>query len=247
VVNDVSRLFQTQCFRAGHLVLLAYRELANVFLPSADLAAEPQFETDFRKAVHKAVVDCLVAPITTRVNAFAKAAIFHPDICHLMQHDAVDKDVFDDCVSAVRRDIEALSGEGLSATKMTFMILDAYLNECKERPAAVFKGFEELKKSGTYGSTDALSFWRTIGKDVGNPMASLIPVASMLLALPAGESHNEFVFSSSGRVYTRDRNSLSPMRLEQVTVIVMFIRNFGWSQRQLMEWVKKAMAEVEKK
>jgi hypothetical protein len=69
----------------------------------------------------------------------------------------------------------------------------------------------------------------------------------MLLALPAGESHNEFVFSTSGRVYTRDRNSLSPMRLEQVTVIVMFIRSFGWSQRQLMEWVKKAMAEVEKK
>jgi hypothetical protein len=24
-------------------------------------------------------------------------------------------------------------------------------------------------------------------------------------------------------------------------------RSFGWSQRQLMEWVKKAMAEVEKK
>jgi hypothetical protein len=131
-------------------------------------------------------------------------------------------------------------------TRMACMIFDAYLDECKERPAAVFKGFEELKKNGVYGSTDALAFWRSIGKDVGNPMAALIPVASMLLALPAGESHNEFVFSTSGRVYTRDRNSLSPMRLEQVTVIVMFIRSFGWSQRQLMEWVKKAMAEVEK-
>jgi hypothetical protein len=37
------------------------------------------------------------------------------------------------------------------------------------------------------------------------------------------------------------------MRLEQVTVLVMFIRNFGWSQRNLMEWLNKALAEVKKK
>ena len=66
----------------------------------------------------------------------------------------------------------------------------------------------------------------------------------MLLALPAGESQNEFVFSCSGRILTRDRNSLSPMRLEQLTIIVMFIRNFGWSQSELMDWLKRAMAEV---
>jgi hypothetical protein len=68
----------------------------------------------------------------------------------------------------------------------------------------------------------------------------------MLLALPAGESHNEFVFSCSGRILTRDRSSMSPMRLEQVTIIVMFIRNLGWSQHQLMNWLNRAMAEVER-
>ncbi len=98
-----------------------------------------------------------------------------------------------------------------------------------------------------YGQTDALSYWKGIRKDVGNPISSLIPVASMLLALPAGESHNEFVFSASGQIFTKDRNSMSPMRLEQVTVLDMFIRNFGWSQRKLLDWLHKALAEVKKK
>jgi hypothetical protein len=133
VVDNVSRLFQTQRFPAGHLVLLAYLELANMFQPSADLAAEPLFETDFRKAVHQAVCDCLVAPITTRANAFAKAAIFHPDICRLMQHGAVSEDVFKACVEAVRRDVEALAGENSDTARMTAMILDAYLVMCKTR------------------------------------------------------------------------------------------------------------------
>lgn len=68
VVDNVSRLFQHQRFPAGHLVLLAYLELANSFVPSVDLAAEPQFETNFRRAVHKAICDCLVVPITMRVR-----------------------------------------------------------------------------------------------------------------------------------------------------------------------------------
>jgi hypothetical protein len=116
----------------------------------------------------------------------------------------------------------------------------------QEWAASAFQGFDALKQSGVYGQTDAMSFWRGTRQDVGNPMASLIPVAAMLLALPAGEAHNKFVFSASGRVFSRDRNSMSPMRLEQVTVLVMFIRNFGWSQRQLMDWVKKALAQLQK-
>jgi hypothetical protein len=109
----------------------------------------------------------------------------------------------------------------------------------------VFKGFKELKETGVYGPTDAMSYWKGIGKDVGNPMATLLPIASMLLALPSGESHNDFVFSSRGRVFSRDRNAMSPMRLEQVTVLV--IRNFGWSQSQLIVWLNRALAQVQKK
>lgn len=65
----------------------------------------------------------------------------------------------------------------------------------------------------------------------------LIPTAAMLLALPAGESRDEFAFSETGRVYSKDRNRLSPVHLEQITVITMFIKNFGWSQEEMIEWL----------
>jgi hypothetical protein len=247
VVHEVSRLFQTHRFPAGHLVLLAYHALAQTFLPSPNLAAEAQVETAFREAVRMAIRDCLVAPLTSRANAFAKASIFHPDICRLLQHELLSEAVFEDCVAAVRRDIDALSGEGTLVTEIANVIFTRYLKDCKERPAVALPGFEALKQNGVYGQTDALSYWRNIGKDVGHPFAALIPIASMLLALPAGEAHNEFVFSCSGRIFSRDRNSMSAMRLEQVTVLVMFIRNFGWSQNKMMAWLNKALAEVQSK
>ncbi len=228
------------------LVLLAYHETAKSFAPSLDLAAEAPVETTFREAIHAVIKEYLVAPLSCRANAFAKAAIFHPDICRLLQHELLSKAVFEACAAVVKKDIDALSGEGTITTQMTHLIFDRYLESCKNRPAAVFLGIDKLKQNGLYGSTDALTYWRDIGRDIGNPFSSLIPIASMMLALPAGEAHNEFVFSCSGRILSRDRAAMSAVRLEQVTVLVMFIRNFGWSQHQLMEWVKRGMAEVQR-
>ncbi len=246
VVHNASRLFQTHRFPTGHLVLLAYCELARMFAPSTDLDAEAHFETAFRDAILLSIQDCLVSPLTSSVNAFAKAAIFHPDICRLLQHGVLSEDVFKACVESVENDIDALAGEDNDKAEITKMVFGRYLKNCKDRAPVPFLGFDALKLNGAYGQTDALSYWRNIGQDMGNPFSALISVASMLLALPAGESHNEFVFSCSGRILTRDRSSMSPMRLEQLTIIVMFIRNFGWSQSKLMDWLKRAMAEVER-
>ena len=71
-------------------------------------------------------------------------------------------------------------------------------------------------------------------------------MASMVLAVPAGESVDEFTFSSTQRTFTVDRNSLSPSQLEQITVVRMFIRNFGWSPTDLAVWLAKARDEFEK-
>jgi hypothetical protein len=237
IVDDVSNLFQTQQFPTGHLVMLAYVELENLLLPSEDLAPS---ESEFRKAVRAAVREKLVAPITSRANAFAKAALFHPDICRFLQHGGLEDDVFQSCVEAVKEDIAALSGEKTPATKLACFTFDVYLEECASRPQAEFPGFSMLKKSGLYGT----SFWRGVAHETGSPFHTLLPLAAMLLALPAGESHNEFVFSASGRVLTRDRNSLSPLRLEQITVLVMFIRNFGWSHAEMMDWLRQSLAKV---
>jgi hypothetical protein len=245
VVHNVSRLFQSHCFPAGHLVLLAYYELARMFAPSTDLDAEAHFETAFRDAVLRSIRDCLVSPLTSSANAFAKAAIFHPDICRLVQHGVLSEDVFKACVESVENDIDALAGEDNDKAEITKIVFRRYLKKCKDRAPVPFLGFDALKLNGVYGQTDALTYWRNIGKEMGSTFGALIPIASMLLALPAGESHNEFVFSCSGRILTRDRSSMSPMRLEQLTIIVMFIRNFGWSQTELMDWLKRAMVEVQ--
>ena len=74
-------------------------------------------------------------------------------------------------------------------------------------------------------------------------LRSLVPVAAMLLAMPAGESQDEFVFSMTDRIYSDDRSTLSPVRLEQITVITMFIKNFKWSQHKLNQWVKEALSK----
>lgn len=64
-------------------------------------------ETRFRSALHEAIFDGLVAPITTRVNPLAKTAIFHPDISSTES----SASSCSTCVDAVRKDIEGLSGE----------------------------------------------------------------------------------------------------------------------------------------
>jgi len=97
-----------------------------------------------------------------------------------------------------------------------------------------------------------LEFWQAIANnrelspnEFGGSF--LLPVASMLLALPAGESVDEFTFSSSQRTLTKDRNSLSTAHVEQITVIRMFIRNWGWSPAQLASWIDEAQKEHEKR
>jgi hypothetical protein len=49
--------------------------------------------------------------------------------------------------------------------------------------------------------------------------APLKSLAGMLLAAPAGESIDEFCFSSSQRTLSKDRNALSGPKVEQITVI----------------------------
>jgi hypothetical protein len=99
----------------------------------------------------------------------------------------------------------------------------------------------QLKVSGSFAGVDPLMFWKEIAGDRTNANkfggSFLLPVASMVLALPAGESVDEFTFSSTQRTLTASRNSLSPTHLEQITVVRMFIRNFGWSPQDPAVWL----------
>jgi hypothetical protein len=89
---------------------------------SANLAAESRIETGFREAVRVAIQDSLVSPLSSNANAFVKAAIFHPDVCRLLQHELLSEAVFQDCVKSIRRDIDALSGEGTVASEIANVV-----------------------------------------------------------------------------------------------------------------------------
>lgn len=244
VVNSVSKLFQTQKFPTGHLVVLCYAELYNHFAVNENDMDRP-FEQVFKRALHSTILEMLVEPVSSKPTAFLKAAFFHPDICWRLQNGLITKSVYDQAVEAIKVDIAAFDGNDSATTMVACSAFDSYLRECGKIEPPQFTGFKAVLANGVYGSTDALSFWRTIvEKPGGDYRKMLVPVAAMLLALPAGESHDEFVFSATGRIFTKDRNALSPARLEQITILVMFIRNFGWSQHKLNKWVELALAQV---
>jgi len=64
----------------------------------------------------------------------------------------------------------------------------------------------------------------------------------MLLAQPAGESIDESTFSSVGSTMRKDRLSLDPTKIEQITIILTFILNFKWDPKQLHEWFENELA-----
>jgi hypothetical protein len=107
-----------------------------MFTPSTYLDAEALFETAFRDAVLHSIQDCLVLPLTRSVNAFANAAIFHPDICRLVQHGVLSEDVFKACVESVEKDIDALAGEDNDKAEITKIVFRRYLNQEVQRSRA---------------------------------------------------------------------------------------------------------------
>ena len=83
--------------------------------------------------------------------------------------------------------------------------------------------------------------------DISDELAFMVPPAAMFLAHPAGESFDEFAFSSAGATLTKARNGLSPVHVEMITVIRMFIRQYGISPSQLQAWVEAAKAKIQQK
>jgi hypothetical protein len=246
-VDTVSRLFQSKKFPSGHLVPLVYSKL---FDQLEDGALDAAHLCAFRTALRSAVKTHLVDPILdSGENSFVKAAIFHPTICAWLKKGGTTQLNFEVNAAAIENDIAAMCGGNNNATyRLTVQTFKEYLVECSNADVEPIysTSMEDILVEGEIGQVSALSYWRSVVSQIGHAWTHLVNVASMLLALPAGESRDEFVFSTSGRAFTKDRNSLSPMRLEQITVIVMFIRNNGWSQSKMDHWVAKAISESKK-
>ncbi len=244
-MNDVSLLYQSQKFPTGCLVPLSVHYLQKLFQPQID-AVVPKYLFDFKSSFLRAVEKIFVAAILGQSNNFLKAALFHPGIGKYLPT-FVSEEVLADCWDAVEVDIGTISKErdftDIALKKYRIWLQD---NVPMPMPDIVIA---HLKIGGSFAGIDPLAFWKEIANDRTNANvfggSFLLPVASMVLALPAGESVDEFTFSSTQRTLTVDRNSLSPTHLEQMTIVRMFIRNFGWSPKDLAVWLEKARHDFE--
>jgi hypothetical protein len=165
---------------------------------------------------------------------FIRSGVLHPGVCYYLQKEEyVPADVFTQTVVDLKADIAALIGsEENGAYRTACFTLMEYLEWCKtlfsRDTEPVFGGFPAVTKTGEICSIAALDFWHKVDSDANTiHLATLKPLASMVLVLPAGKSHDEFVFSTTGQIFSKDWNAMSAARLEQITVIVMFIQNFG--------------------
>lgn len=139
----------------------------------------------------------------------------------------------------------AVGDDGGFGTKVACNAFDEYLELSRRLSLADgLVPFEEkaFLSSGQYRGVQALEWWCT-QRNVSQTrwLDQLSGVAAMMLSLPAGESHDEFVFSDTGRTFSKGRASLSHERLEQVTMITMLIRNFGWNPSTLSAWVAEVL------
>jgi hypothetical protein len=239
MANSVSKLFQQQAFPTGHLAIAANLWLLKQY-DGVDAAAVPPFEIDFARilATGRTV---LVEPLLSSATVFLQASVFHPVLCGELQ-DLVESDVWSAVIASTKSNIAATVGDKDGfGTKMACRAFDGYLELCHQLANSPDCGaFDEnaFFSKGIYRGVQPLSWWRETTKEPATQWtAQLSSVAAMMLSLPAGESHDEFVFSDTGRTFVKGRDRMSPDRLEQLTMITMFIRNFGWSPHKLSEWV----------
>ncbi len=244
-LDSASRLFQTKVFPAGHLVLLVYKSVVADLVTNDDTL--PAIQLEVRRAMTGSMVERLITPLVSKSSVLLKAALMHrPQVVLLKSW--LSADVWESCVSSMKADITTLLGEGSLAGTIAAQVLDNYLDTAAALEPLPLPSVAE----GKFGGVSALEQWQEVVKlplnsrDPG-ALKSLIPLASMLLAAPAGESRDEFTFSVSGRIFTKDKNCMSPMHLEMYTVITMYLRNFGWSQKDAMAWVMQLLKDAHKK
>lgn len=153
----------------------------------------------------------------------------------------VKSEVIDQCFESLESDLKALLGPSDFNQYGDFAVraLKQYRKKFLDGSNLKFGMYDsvakidicELKKEGSYDGYSLMSFWKNVTENKINDLEAkmfsfLLPLAAMMGAMPAGESFDESVFSSSGDTLTKKRNRLSPMRIEQITVIRMFIRTF---------------------
>ena len=236
-LNSVSLFYQHQSFPTGCFVPLLVQ-----FMLCATISTQmdPQFVIDFKTAFHNALKEKMGWILTTP-NNFLKAALMHPGVAKTLRG-FVSKQVVEECTDSILSDACSLeSADNDEFRKLAFKKYLEQLGDVIQFPSIEVFPWHALSARGESNGIDHLSFWRAAGQNRG-PLSFLVGVAAMLLAMPAGESVDEVTFSSTGATMTKERNRLSLMNVEQITVIRMFLRRYKWNPSKLDVFVKHARA-----
>jgi hypothetical protein len=157
---------------------------------------------------------------------FLKAGLLHPGVGKVLLS-VVSEKIIDACFESMLKDATALSAR-LPLVRAGFEVYRAELLGAKaQMPDAM--PWAEMKKDGTFGGFNHIDFWKTVTKDEFSwwGLRTVEKFGWHASGCSCGESIDEFCFSSSQRTLSKDRNALSGPKVEQITVIRMFIRNLG--------------------
>lgn len=264
LMNQMSELFQTQEYPTGCLVALCLHHLHNRLKVIAGNRGDSPWVKDFKEKFSAALSQHMSDAILNKRNNFLKAACLHPAVAKVLRAFVKD-DVLQECFESILEDAVALKDGKFSASLREALqdywkkTVDASQLKYGDQVADI--DLLDIMKTGKYGGVNHLEFWKQVAgkydleddndslltEENRDVLALLLPVAAMLLAIPAGESFDETVFTSSGETLTKKRNSLSVTTIEQVTVVRMFIRRFKWSLTKFKKWAKKVVQEYRKK
>jgi len=241
-LNRVSLFYQTQRFPIGCFVPLMILHLMKFTQPKENM--DPLYLSDLKSCLNNAIKKYMHQPILENENSFLKAALLHPGVakivCSQVNQQLIHKTFKSIISDAVFIDADDSDCEAFVSISLKFY-RETIIGDTIKLPVSL--PWKDLTEKGSINGFGHLEFWKDVaGKGFqfhNGKCAHLKKVASMLLAQPAGESIDESTFSSVGVTMRKERSRLAPMKIEQITIIRMFIRNFKWDPYLLHKWFER--------
>lgn len=243
ILNQASEFYQQQNFPVGCFVPIVSNFLLAAFVPSE---MDNVFLQDFKTALHSSLSKRLNY-IFDSPSIFVLSAMFHPGVAKFLLS-SFDSEFVDSIFEAILAQANLLDPESVPFVTPSLQVYRKLINNINE-PVPIVSLPGLTFSSGLFYGYNHMDFWKSVAKNTmpqSRYLQALIPVAAMLLAVPAAEAVDEFAFSSAGSILTKGRVSMLPQTLEQVTVIRRFIQINLVSPKDVLSWLNEARKEAKK-
>lgn len=244
-----SKLYQSQGFPSGCFVPLVIDELRRICCQqNGDLEPVSELKRSLLAAIQRRLVPILEPP-AGETTSFLMAAALHPGVWATLRargavSESVQEATIDGLILEARNLLHDESAMDLLPTVLANVYVQRIVQELDVTAVKESLDLSELVTTAKVCNVQHMEFWRSVVlKQHQNQLSlqMLVPLAAMVLALPASEAIDESVFSRTGRLLTKSRTSLSDPNVERITVIRMYTETFSLSINKLNSWVRKAL------